>query len=184
MERLDHADLEFWNTHDFCKRNENGTLDARCPRQKRNQITSQNDTLEKMVKRAERILKRDITKSNLARREEPLDPENFCDMTNVAKREAHGEKTTQKRNPFLIFAEIAASAARMAGSLISRAIPKLATYSPRLSQLLKNSPKNLFKLAPKGQSTNAGSRESMKQAFRKIADHPAFKKCLRDGKPG
>jgi hypothetical protein len=183
MERLDHVDLEFWNTHDFCKRNKNGTLDTRCTRRKRGEIISQKNDYEEMLKRAERALKRDITKSKPVARDEPLDPENFCDMSNMSKRAARGEETTKKRNPFLFFAEIAASAARMAGSLIARAIPKLASFSPRLSQLLKNSPKNLFKLAPKGQSTNAGSRETMKQAFRKIADHPAFKKCLRDGKP-
>jgi len=183
MERMEHADLDFWNSHDFCKRNGNGTLKARCPPKKREEMIAKENEYEEKRKRAERALKRDIPKSDIEKRDEPLNAEDFCDMNNVAKREARGVEAVKKRNPFAIFVEIALFAARMAGTLLSRVIPRLASYSPRLANLLEKTPKNLFKLAPKGQAGNAGSREAMKQAFRKLADNPAFKQCIRDGKP-
>lgn len=71
---------------------------------------------------------------------------------------------------------------RILFSLLSRVIRKVATYSPHLADLLKKSPAILLKLATKGQGENAGSREVLKQAFRKLADHPAFRKCLKDRK--
>ncbi|KAF2681951.1 hypothetical protein K458DRAFT_433343 [Lentithecium fluviatile CBS 122367] len=185
MERMDHLDLKYWNTHDFCKRNENGTVEARCQRKKRDELLVKEKEYEKRRKRVENALKRDITKTTVAKREEEeesLSGEEFCDMTGAGKREEHGVETIEKRNPFAIFIEIGLSAARMAGSLLSRAIPHISRFSPRLASLLANSSKNLFKLAPKGSGT-AGSREAMKTAFRKLADHPAFKKCIRDGRP-
>lgn len=183
MERMDHADLEFWTSHDFCKRNKNGTLEARCPPKKREEVIAKENEYKEKRKRAERALRRDITKKNTKKRDEDLNADDFCDMSNVAKREAHTGEAVKKRNPFMIFAEIGLFALRMAGSLLARVIPRLSTFSPRLANLLEKTPKNLFKVAPKGQMGNAGSREGMKQAFRKLADHPAFKKCLRDGKP-
>jgi hypothetical protein len=183
MQRMEQADFDFWNSHDFCKRNETITLDARCQRKKREEtIAKENDYLEKS-KRAERALKRNILKRDHDKREETLNAEDFCDMNNLVTREVHGEDTIEKRNPFAIFVEIALFAVRMAGSLLSRVIPRLASFSQRLARLLEKSPKNLFKLAPKGQAGNAGSREAMKQAFSKLANHPAFKQCVRYGKP-
>lgn len=180
QDRMERADFDFWNSHDFCKRDGNKTLDARC--QKRSEIIAREAEIETARKKAERALKRDILERGLAKRQE-ADAGDFCDMSNLPKRDIAVEEGVKKRNPFAIFVEIALFAARMAGSLLSRVIPQIARLSPRLSNLLKKSPKNLFKLAPKGQPGTTGSREAMKQAFRKLADHPAFKKCIKDGKP-
>ncbi|KAF2875564.1 hypothetical protein BDV95DRAFT_562186 [Massariosphaeria phaeospora] len=73
-------------------------------------------------------------------------------------------------------------AMRMGASILSRAIPRLISFSPCLARLLERTPKDLFKLAPKGQ-WKAGSREAMKQAFKKLADRPTFKQCINQGKP-
>ncbi|ORY00548.1 hypothetical protein BCR34DRAFT_606231 [Clohesyomyces aquaticus] len=184
MERMDKADFDFWASHDFCKRDGNGTVEARCPPEKRQEVVSKQVEYEEHRQSAARALKRGFSKPGRpGRRDETLNAENFCDMSNTAKRDTPGTEAVEKRNPFMIFVEIALFAARMAGSLLSRVIPRLASFSPRLSNLLSKTPKNLFKLAPKGQAGNAGSREAMKQAFKKLADHPAFKKCLKDGKP-
>jgi hypothetical protein len=180
-ERMDHADLDFWNTHDFCRRNADSKFKARCTR-KRGEATTKRNNHTELHKRAEKLLKRNIFEPKIERRDD-LDASNFCDMGSQAKRETQESNMLEKRNPVAIFVEIGVWAARMATSLLARAIPRLATFSPRLANLLKNSPNNLFRLAPKGTVGNAGSRETMKQAFRKLADSPAFKKCLRDGKP-
>ena len=183
MDRMDKADYKFWASHNFCKRDRNGTIQARCPMKKREAIIAKDNEYEGNRNGAERAMKRTVIKSGLQKREDVLNGGDFCDMSKVAKRDTHGVEAVEKRNPFLIFAEIAMFAARMAGSLLSRVIPRVATYSPRLANLLKKSPGHLFKLAPKGQGANAGSREAMKQAFRKLADHKAFRKCIKDGKP-
>ncbi|KAF2790970.1 hypothetical protein K505DRAFT_389909 [Melanomma pulvis-pyrius CBS 109.77] len=181
-ERMEDADFAFWNSHDFCKRNGTGSLEARCPRKKRNELMAKEREYEKKRQMTERALKRNLAVTSLHKRDDDVDTNDFCDMSNlVTKRDTH--EAIKKRNPFAIFVEIAVFAARMATSLLSRVIPKLASFSPRLANLLAKTPKNLFKLAPKGQVGNAGSREAMKQAFRKLADHPAFRKCIRDGKP-
>ncbi|KAF2121021.1 hypothetical protein BDV96DRAFT_595404 [Lophiotrema nucula] len=182
-ERMAHADLDFWNSHDFCKRNGNGTLEARCPPKKRDELVAKEREYAEKSQMAERALKRDLVGTSLHKRDDDVDPNDFCDMSNLAKRDTHEAEAVKKRNPFAIFIEIALFAARMATSLLSRVIPRLISFSPRLANLLEKTPKNLFKLAPKGHVGNAGSREAMKQAFRKLADHPAFKKCIRDGKP-
>jgi hypothetical protein len=184
MDRMDQADFDFWNSHDFCKRSQNGTLEARCQKRKREEMIDEDGQHAEIRRKAQRALHRNILKKRVGKRQESLNAEDFCDMNNAAKRDSHPMELVKKRNPVAIFVEIALFATRMAGSLLSRVIPRLTSFSPRLANLLKNSPNNLFKLAPKGQVGNAGSRDAMKQAFRKLADHPAFKNCLRNGKPG
>ena len=183
MDRMEKADFDFWNSHEFCKRGVNGSIRARCPSKKRNEIIAKQIEYEDTQRMADRVLKRDVIKSSIEKRGDTLNSGDFCDMGKVAKRGTRPVGGVNKRNPFMIFMEIAMFAARMAGSLLSRVIPRLTSFSARLSNLLKNTPGNLFKLAPKGQAGNAGNRETMKQAFRKLADHPAFKKCIRDGQP-
>jgi len=183
MDRMEKADFDFWNSHDFCKRGVNGSIHARCPPKKRDEIIAKEIEYEETRYVADRVLKRDMTRSSMEKRGDALNSGDFCDMSKVAKRDTYEDEEIKKRNPFMIFVEIGLFAARMAGTLLSRVIPRLASYSSRLSNVLKKTPGNLFKLAPKGQAGNAGSREAMKQAFRKLADHPAFKKCIKDGKP-
>lgn len=181
MTRLENADFDFWKNHDFCRRRDNGTLSTRCT--KRAAVKKRQVDYAERLKLAERALKRDILPRELTKRDETFNADDFCDMKSAVKRSVAAENSVEKRNPLMIFVEIALTAARMATSLASRVIPRLVTYSPRLAKLLDKTPKNLFKLAPKGSTAHAGSREAMKQAFRKLANHPAFKQCVRSGKP-
>jgi hypothetical protein len=129
------------------------------------------------------VLKKDFLERPIEKREDSTNPEDVCDMGNMAKRDIRGVEAVQKRNPFLLIAELASFAARLGGSILARTLPNLARYSPRLAQLLKT-PKNLFKLAPKSQGTgNAGGREAMRKAFQKLSDREIYKTCIKKGKP-
>lgn len=95
---------------------------------------------------------------------------------------AYGINEIEKRNPAVIFVEIAAFVARLGVSLLSRTVTSITRWAPRLANLAKNTDR-LFKIAPKGQGGAKNGVEGMKNAFKNIVNDPRFKQCVKDGIP-
>ena len=95
---------------------------------------------------------------------------------------AHGIEELEKRNPVVIFIEIAALAARLGVSLLSRTVASITRWAPRLANLAKNTDR-LFKIAPKGQGGAGTGIEGMKNAFKRTVNDPRFRQCIKEGVP-
>lgn len=74
---MEKADFGFWSSHDLCKRDRYGSIQARCPLRKRDEIIAKRIEYENNRNIAARAMKRHMIKSNVKKREEVLNTEDF-----------------------------------------------------------------------------------------------------------
>jgi hypothetical protein len=123
-----------------------------------------------------------------AKRENPADEAFFNEWharwNNVTV--AQGEESLNLRQLekrwFSFLVNILSVAARMAVSLLQRAVQHVSRYS-RVQGEAATKADRVFRVAPKGQSVAKNGIEGMKHAAQRLARSQSWKKCLKEGKP-